>query len=246
MAGSAGGPLANDRMTQVLLNPGVNAVDYNFCEKPPASISGRVHTDNDGDCLLDADEVPLAGVTIYLLDAAGNRIGSTQTGPDGRYSFSGLAPDTVYGVEEVQPAGYFDGGEMPGSAGGVNRADGFVAQVLLTPGMSATDYNFCEKPPASISGRVHVDNDGDCELDPEETTLSGVTIYLLDAAGNRIASTLTGVDGRYSFTGLAPDTIYGIEEVQPAGRYDGEDMVGSAGGVAGNDLLTQILLKPGV
>ena len=77
------------------------------------------------------------------------------------------------------------------------------------------EYDFGELLPASISGQVFVDNNGNNALDPGEPLLSGVTIYLLDGTGNRIDSTTTNDNGKYAFTGLKPG-VYGVEEVQPA------------------------------
>jgi protocatechuate 3,4-dioxygenase beta subunit len=245
--GSAGGVAsANDETTGIALVSGQNGVDYDFCEKPPATLGGMVHVDLNGNCLLDPNETPLAGVTIYLLDAAGNRVASTTTDAFGRYIFTGLAPNQSYGVEELQPAGYFDGDETLGSHGGVKSANDRMTEILVGPGQDATEYNFCELPPASISGRVHVDQDGDCILDPDETPLAGVTIWLLDANGQRVRSTTTNAAGQYIFTDLAPNQTYGVEEIQPGGVYDGNEHVGTAGGlIAGNDRITGIVPAPG-
>ena len=56
-------------------------------------------------------------MTIYLLDGSGNRIASTTTDANGKYAFTDLQPGT-YGTEEIQPAGYLEGGDLVGSAGG--------------------------------------------------------------------------------------------------------------------------------
>ena len=61
------------------------------------------------------------------------------------------------------------------------------------------------------------DADGDCEFDPGERWLAGVTIYLLDANGQRINSTTTNSEGRYEFTGLAPGVAGQAHPLQPRG-----------------------------
>ena len=244
--GSAGGVVtADDRIEQIVIGSGVQAVHYDFCELLPASISGRVHADLDGDCEYDPGEPLLSGVTIKLLDSSGNVIATTQTNAQGEYEFTGLKPGT-YGIQEVQPAGYFDDEEHPGSAGGAVTANDRIEQIVLGSGVQAVHYDFCELLPASISGRVHADLDGDCEYDPGEPLLAGVTIKLLDSSGNVIATTQTNAQGEYEFTGLEPGT-YGIQEVQPAGYFDDEEHPGSAGGgVTANDRIEQIVLGSGV
>ena len=245
-AGSAGGLVsANDTITGAVLGSGVNAVEYDFCELLPASISGKVHVDLDGDCEYDPGEPNLAGVTIELLDAQGNVVRTTLTDADGNYKFDNLVPGT-YGVHEIQPAGYYDSEEHAGSAGGVVSANDTITGAVLGSGVNAIEYDFCELLPASIRGRVHVDVDGDCELDPDEVTLAGVLIHLLDQNGNIIGTTTTDVHGEYAFTDLSPGS-YGVREVQPIGYFDSGDTAGSAGGtVIANDLIVDINLAGGV
>jgi len=242
-AGSAGGVVSDDLITEITLGSNVNATDYNFCEKPPASISGNVHADLDGDCLIDPGEPMIQGVKIELLDANGNVIATTFTDVNGNYKFDNLKPGT-YGVKEYTPAGYYDGGQFAGSAGGV-VADDLITQVTLGAGVDATDYNFCEKLPASISGNVHADLDGDCLIDPGEPTIQGVKIELLDANGSVVATTFTDVDGNYKFENLKPGE-YGVKEYTPTGYYDGGQFAGSEGGVVADDLITEIVLGSGV
>ncbi|CAL1125111.1 unnamed protein product [Cladocopium goreaui] len=245
-AGSAGGTAQNpgDRIIGALIAAGVNAVNYDFGELLPGSISGRVHSDRDGDCEFTEGDTPIEGVTIHLLDAAGNRIATTQTDADGRYTFGNLKPG-VYGIEEEQPAGYYDSGDHPGSAGGTAVAPDKITGITIGSGVAAVNYDFCEVLPGSISGRVHSDRDGDCEFSEGDTPIAGVTIHLLDATGNRIATTQTDADGRYTFDNLEPG-VYGIEEVQPEGYYDSGDHVGTGGGtLVAPDTITNITVGAG-
>jgi hypothetical protein len=87
----------------------------------------------------------------------------------------------------------------------------------------------------SIAGSVFVDRNQDSVLDPAagEFALGGVQVdlYATDANGGStfVRSVLTSSDGSYRFTGLA-DGTYSLVEQQPAGRPDGGDYLGSAGG----------------
>ena len=89
--------------------------------------------------------------------------------------------------------------------------------MTLTSGQVAEDYDFGNYELASKSGvKYHdVGNDGDTDglPDAEDTPLDGFTIQLYsDADGSgtlnsgdaMLASTMTGLDGAYSFTDLAP------------------------------------------
>ena len=245
--GSEGGLiLQQDRISSVSLGPGVDAVNYNFWEHPPASIAGFVYADDNDSGTKDAGESGIAGVTLSLLDENGQPTGrTTVTEADGSYRFDDLEPG-VYGVAEVQPSGFFDGRDAAGNAGGTadNPGDQIVG-ALLDPGVDGVNYNFGELRPVAIHGRVHSDLNGDCVLDPGEPLLADVTIHLLDANGQRIATTTTDANGQYWFTDLAPGT-YGVEEVQPAGLFEGGEHVGSAGGtVTAANVIEGIDLKPG-
>lgn len=71
-----------------------------------ASLGDFVFEDRNRDGVQDAGDVAIAGVTVLLLDAAGNPIGlSTVTDATGFYGFSGLVPGS-YAVRFVTPAGY--------------------------------------------------------------------------------------------------------------------------------------------
>ncbi|MCG8586053.1 MAG: carboxypeptidase regulatory-like domain-containing protein, partial [Pirellulales bacterium] len=213
-----------DVIAEISLVGGDDSIDNDFAEFVPASIQGRVHVDSDGDCEYDEGESLLEGVTIQLFDDQGDLVATTQTDANGEYTFDGLAPGT-YTVVEQQPDGYFDGGEKAGSEGGV-VTDDRIAEIVLTAGAQAINYDFCELEPSSISGRVHVDSDGDCVFDEDEPALAGVTIRLYNGEGELVATTETNASGEYSFDNLAPGT-YTVVEEQPAGYFDGGEKAGS-------------------
>jgi serine-aspartate repeat-containing protein C/D/E len=254
MAGSHGGAAADeaagsvDRIFGAVINFGDHAVEYNFGELLPGSISGRVHAGSGPDCNFDNPEILLAGVKIELLDAGGNVIDTTFTDAAGEYTFTGLVPG-IYSVREHQPIGYFDGGERIGTAGG-NKHDepGFslFTGIGITSDLDAVQYDFCEKLPASIAGRVGASLGPDCNFDSPDILLEGVQVDLLDAGGNLLETTFTDADGRYRFDGLAPGE-YQVFEHQPTGYYDGGERVGSAGGERdGVDTIHSIYLEAGM
>ncbi|QDT68201.1 Serine-aspartate repeat-containing protein D precursor [Planctomycetes bacterium MalM25] len=238
-AGTAGGTLADDLISAIALGSDIDAVNYDFCEHVGANLSGYVYHDRSDDGIRNASEDPIAGVTVELLGVGGAVITTTTTNGDGYYEFTNLDAG-VYTVRETQPAGWFDGKDTVGSHGGVPSND-LLSAVTLDYGDNATEYNFGELKAASISGRVHASDDPDCDFDEGDIWLEGVTIELLDVSGAVIDTTTTDSEGRYSFGGLRPGE-YQVREIQPTGYYDGSEQVGSAGGLATDDLVSHILL----
>ena len=108
---------------------------------------------------------------------------------------------------------------------------------------------------ASITGFIK------CIDEPGEPGINGVTVRLLDANGNVIATAVThnqnGLDGYYEFTGLAAGTYSVVEDDQnlPAGVTNANNvMVGTINGQTigasgrdnqGNDEITNISITDG-
>ncbi len=248
-AGNAGGTAHNpgDLIDGVQLAGGQAGENYDFGELLSACVSGYVYVDANNNGTFDASETGIGGATLTLLDAAGTPTGRTAvTDATGFYRICGLTPG-VYRIAETQPEGYYDGLDAPGSAGGTADNPGdLIRAIPLASGVKATDYDFGELLPAGISGRVFADLNNNAMLDTGEPLLSGVTIYLLDGSGNRIASKTTDAEGKYAFTGLKPG-VYGVEEIQPPDYLDSGEQVGTAGGaITANDKIGGANLASGV
>lgn len=217
-----------DSLIDIELKQGTNGVEYNFGELQSASISGHVHVDVDEDCIQDPGEISLAGVVIRLLDQSGTEIAQTTTDANGDYRFDNLAPGS-YSVIEETPAGYFEGGSMPGDGGGNSDGPNRIINLELQSGDDAQNNDFCERPPAEISGVVFADHNQNCIQESTEFGLSGVVVELYDSAGNLVDTTQTDSSGAYEFTNL-PAGGYTVRELQPVGWLHGGQMAGSHGG----------------
>jgi protocatechuate 3,4-dioxygenase beta subunit len=249
-----------------------HAVNYDFCEVRPASLSGHVWHDRNDDGIRGSGEEGIANVMIQI-----TRIGSkpgqedpfantpaifVRTNANGFYEATGLPPG-IYEVVEINtyPAGsnplsgYIDGkdslGQVKGEANGSKVNDRFN-QIMLCADDAGVQYDFGELKPTSISGYVSLATpEGDCvsPSDPSYRPIAGVTIELYDSVGQLVATTTTNANGLYSFDNLAPGT-YSVVEVQPAGYLDGDEGVGTVEGAArgslsGNDRISQITLTSG-
>jgi protocatechuate 3,4-dioxygenase beta subunit len=249
--GTAGGDAHNpgDLIDGVYLVSGQSGIDYDFGELKSGCISGYVYVDANNNGVFDAGETPISGATLTLLDGKGNATGETRvTDEKGFYRFCGLVPG-AYAVQEAQPLGYFDGTDKEGSSGGfANNPGDLINKITLGSGVKATDYDFGELAPASLSGYVYYDANNNGTFDAGETPISGVTLTLLDAKGNSTGKTwATDENGFYHFDGLQP-AVYAVRETPPARYDDGLDAPGSVGGTADNpgDLIHSISLGSGV
>jgi len=241
----------SDELIGIVLAGGESAVNYNFGEVLPSSIAGRVHADPEHDCVIGPEDVLLEGVRIELYDQADQLVAFTLTDANGEYRFDELRPGT-YRISQIQPQDYRDGDQHAGSAGGQSDGVNSIAGIELTAGTAAVDYHFCELIDVSVSGQVYHDVDNDGVMNAGEEGIDGVTVELLDAGGNVVASTVSGTGtaqpGLFSFTELPPG-VYSLREIQPEGWLDGIDTAGNQGGSVTasppGDLISQIPLQFG-
>jgi acetyltransferase-like isoleucine patch superfamily enzyme len=193
------------------------------------SVGDYVWIDADGDGIQDDGEVPVAGVTVTLLDADGNVVATTTTDEDGFYAFTDLQPDTDYQVHfpttvTVDGIDYLLTGPGLGNNPGADSNPDQMSGIALVhtpksgdnsraPGRAdnpTIDAGYTPKP-VSIGDYVWIDADGDGIQDDGEVPVAGVTVTLLDADGNVVGTTTTDEGGFYAFTGLTPNTTYGVQ-----------------------------------
>src|SRR5439155_9135525 len=184
-------------ITSIILQGGDNGVRYDFCEHLPASVSGYVYHDASNDGVRQTSETVIPGTTVILLDAGGTQIATTTTDNAGFYKFTNLSAGT-YLIREVQPAGWMDGKDAAGTihgqiVGSAQNPGDQISGVTLLWGDDGVEYDFGELLPASISGHVRNDDDGNCTdgNDENDLPIAGVTIQLLDQSGSIVRTTTT-------------------------------------------------------
>ncbi|MFN3152565.1 SdrD B-like domain-containing protein [Bremerella sp.] len=191
--GSATNP--GDVIHTIDLKFGQSGIEYDFGEVLPTSIGGFVHVDPNQDCIFDPGEQPLSGVKITLLDESGNEIATTFTDANGHYQFDGLPPGN-YTVVESQPTGYFQGGQIDHNGLADASVTDVISNIVTHSGEHLDEHNFCELPPAALSGYVFQDGavisnaNGEVPADiaslrdgqrtADDTPLAGVVLELRD------------------------------------------------------------------
>jgi len=207
--------------------------DISFGDTRIGSVSGQVFADVDGDGVRDAGEVGLDGWTVELLDGAGGEVLDTATtaprdvdgdgGADpetetGLYAFADLPPGD-YTVRQTLPAGWVQ--TYPTSP---DHA------ITLGYGQEVDDADFARHAlPGEIHGGVWDDADGNGQWDTDETGLVDWRVFI-DEDDDGLwdpgeSFEMTGPDGSYAFTDLAPGTYVVAEDVQ-----DGWDQTSPGGG----------------
>ncbi len=217
---------------RVTVTQGEALADVNFGNHAqPGTIQGSLWNDLDGNRLWDQPSEPvLTGWTVYLDSNANDQFDagvdpSTVTDAQGSYSFGDLDAGTY--VVAIVPLSDWEQ-TFP------DPAVSNLHQVTLDWGELASGIDFGNRvSPGEIRGYKWNDLDNDGIWDqPAEPALEGWTIYLdinrnglfdQDAEPFRV----TGADGSYVFTDLAPDTYlvgevqqYNWQQTYPAGAAD--------------------------
>jgi uncharacterized repeat protein (TIGR01451 family) len=181
-----------------------------------AAAGGRVWLDADGDGVQDIGEPGIPSLEVTLKDRFGTPVAVAVTDSNGRYLFPAVVAGTGYYTEITDglPAGLTQTFPSPTAS---NRSS--VFNLVNGQVYTQADLGYRTAPGfATIGDRIWSDADSDGVQDAGEMGISGVTvsIYLDNGDGvfnpatdTLVASTTSGVDGRYLFTGL---TATGTED----------------------------------
>ena len=181
-------------------------------------IGDYTFTDRNGNGVQDAGDTALGGVTVQLVNTATNTVVATATtAADGSYLF--VVPPGTYREIFTAPAGYIP--TLQGQ-GGNPATDSNPDATGTTPSFSVPgggqdltiDAGFYI--PVKIGDRVFEDQNGNGIQDAEDTNLAGVTVNLLNGAGQVVGTQVTDANGNYLFTGLRP-ADYQVQFVRPTG-----------------------------
>jgi hypothetical protein len=181
------------------LAAGASRTDVDFGYKNTGSVGDRVWLDSNGNGNQDAGEAGINGVTVQLLNSGGTVVATTTTAGDGNYTFANLVPGTysVKVVSSTLPAGSIQTFDLDGVA------TANIATFALTAGQNRTDVDFGYRTLGSVGNRVWLDSNGNGIQDAGEVGINGLTVQLLDASNNVVATAVTAGDGNYTFANLA-------------------------------------------
>lgn len=232
---SGGASDGGDAITGIVLAPAAEATGYLFGERgDEAQISGSVWMDSDHDRARGGGEAPQAGWTVELF-LGDVLISTTQTGADGGYAFTGVAPGSGYGVRFRHPdnnvvyggarpnetgASFVDGVTSASNAGGATLKDRELTGITLTPGAGVTQQSLPLDPWGVVYDAVR------------RTAIPGATVQITGPAGFDPALHLLGGTGnvrqvtdalglyQFQLMASAPAGAYSLSVTPPNGTYN--------------------------
>jgi len=202
--------------TPVTVNPGQTTTVGPFVDERPATIGDTVWLDANANGLQDAGEAGIPGVTVQVKDSTGIVVGTAITDTNGNYSFT-VAPGT-YSVTVTTPSGFVATSANQGTNDAIDSdfVNGASSPITVLGGTSNPTIDAGYYQMASLGDRVWLDSNANGVQDSGEAGVAGVTVQLLNAAGNVVSTLTTGTNGDYLFTNLVPGT-YSIRVVAPNG-----------------------------
>jgi RHS repeat-associated protein len=196
------GWVATNSPVAIAPTSGTNISGEYLGEFQSLTISGLVFDDVAGNGTYASGDQGLSGWTVDLLNSVHSVVASAQTDANGNYSLTGVVPGT-YTVEEVP------------QSGSIQTTAPAVYDVTVVQGENPTGLNFGDFQLATVSGELFDDVKDHGALDPGDAGLAGWTIDLFNGASKVVATTTTGSNGDYAFTGVGPGTYSIAEVLQP-------------------------------
>ncbi|TMK39212.1 MAG: hypothetical protein E6G56_11735, partial [Actinobacteria bacterium] len=185
----------------------------NFGDWTPASVSGKVFSDEDYSGTLTGGDTGLSGVRVF---ADLNNNGSWDSGEpsattasDGTYTITGITPAAGIKIRAASVSGYT-----------CAAPTGCLYTQTLTSHQSQTGDDFAEQPSRTVSGTQYEDLNANGVRDAGEPGLSGWVVYVdLNNNGAKDRgepSATTAADGTYTISNV-PGGTYNVREVAQSG-----------------------------
>ena len=184
-----------------------------------AHIGDRVWFDSNGNGVQDTGEAGIAGITVQLKNAVGTVVATTTTDSNGIYGFDVAAGK--YSVAVKAPSTYYITTRDSGGNDALDSdidANGNTAQVTVAAGQTNNTLDAGLYQKSSLGDFVWEDKNFNGVQDAGEAGIGGVTVRLLNASNQVLATTTTASSGKYLFSNLNVGD-YRVEVVKPCDWY---------------------------
>ena len=192
-------------------NTAATQISVTYTSTLPATVSGIVFADADGNGLQGIGDSGIAGRTVILVDGNGTRLVDKTTNATGGYTFTGVAPGTLLVQTAPVPQNH-----LPST--------GFFSYARPTiPGGIPSTVNFPLTPiipqnRATVNGTVFEDTNNNGVQNQGEPGIAGVQVFVVDFLTLTQTTVLTNVNGAYTATGILPDVVLIQAAPIPAGH----------------------------
>lgn len=188
------------------------AIDAGFISEAKATIGDFVWEDLNGNGVQDSGEPGIPGVRVSLQGTtiSGATISSqVLTNTVGKYQFTNL-PAGAYSLNFEKPQDYiFTSSNVGGDINldsDANPLTGDTQDITITSNEVVDHIDVGYYRFSTIGDFVWNDTSQNGLQDVDEQGIEGVTLILRDMNGDEVGSTVSDIDGAYSFTNLIPDT----------------------------------------
>ncbi len=190
-------------------NDGESVGDQNIGFIEDAGVSGMCFLDANYNGLYDEGEEPMAGVKVTAIkQAKDEEVAVAYSGEDGRYTLSGLRSNT-YKIRAVLPEDGCNFTLVTDDPLGNHfkardsRRENFWTDFMLADGEKRT-VNVGVIYYGSVSGTVYLDDDFSATRSGKEKAVQGISVSLLNEAGETVDTKKSTAKGTYSFKDLVP------------------------------------------
>lgn len=205
----------------------------------PGSISGTAYLDDNFSATRDQAEKAVSGLTVTLLDEAGETVDTARTNGKGVYTFEGLNPG-AYKLRLNAKSGYAFTKLGEGNVI-VNTGDGTGESALLELplGASLSGMNMGMILPGVVEGSVFMDANDNGMKDETEVGFAGTKVSLMDENGE-VFSAMLDETGLFRFDAVMPGRYYVRYELPEDGVFaqtvsGGNTLTGSGDGIGATD-----------
>ena len=197
------------------------------------SLDGMTFADTNGSGSRDADEPALTGVTLTLTPEREDlEPVAVTTGEDGTFAFTGIHPDQ-WTLRMDMPDGRVISRttalKLPLTAG----SSGEDTVLEIPTGYQVTGEAIGCVIPASLSGRMWMDENNNGLFDELEMTPEGETVTVMDDITGKVFAELhTDAEGRFATAGMIPGsfTVFFTPDSRTHGSLPGDSTFNEANG----------------
>ncbi len=221
----------------IVIDPSIQISNIDAGIYQRGSISGFVWSDDNKNGNIDNDESSFPGVEVNLLDDAGLIEQTVVSDEEGNYIFIDVTPGQ-YSVSFLAPTPYEfaiddTSNVLDTDIIEIDGDSGYSDTVMICSGdmIIGIDAGLILNDETRITGIVWEDLNADGTRMGEEPRMEGIGVILFDDLGAPITSTMTDINGFYSFDGINPGDyrlvvmLIGDQQLSPSnvGGDDGID-----------------------